>query len=64
MRTEVKTGLLLFAATMTLNCIVGIPHFVMGFLLLLAVGLEIVGALPEKTYSGIKKLKKTLFHKI
>lgn len=64
MRTEVKTGLLLFAAVMTVNCSIGIPHFVLGCLLALSISLELVGALPEKSYSRIKNLKKMIRNKI
>lgn len=62
MRKEFTVGLLLFSVSMTLNVFCSVPHSLLGFLLGLAVFLEIIGALPENAYQKLKKRKKALLH--
>ena len=61
MRKELKIGLLVLALTLTVRQFTLLPEAVTGFLLGLAICFEAVGALPEKRYRKLKRVKRSLF---
>lgn len=63
MRKELKIGILLFGISMTLQCCLGgLPDFLFGLLMGVAICFEILGALPENVYEKWKAKKKALLH--
>lgn len=58
MKNELKYGLLLFAITVTLYHFGMLPHILTGFFFALSICLEVIGALPERTYQRMKCRKE------
>ena len=50
MRTELKLGLLVYAAAFGLNCFVPLPELVLGAASALALCLDVIGILPQPLY--------------
>ena len=60
MRTELKLGLLVYAAAFGLNCFVPLPELVLGAASALALCLDVIGILPQPLYQSLKRAKKAL----
>lgn len=63
MRTELKTGLLLFACTLLLRQLTTVPEGLLGFFLGLSICFEVIAVLPEKAYGRLKQVKGRLFRR-
>lgn len=60
MRTELKLGLLVYAAAFGLNRLVPLPEPVLGAASALALCLDVIGILPQPLYQSLKRAKKAL----
>ena len=60
MRTELKLGLLVYAAAFGLNCFVPLQAQEVRAASALALCLDVIGILPQPLYQSLKRAKKAL----
>lgn len=63
MRKELIIGLACLALCLVLKQFSSVSDFVIGILMGFAISFELIGILPEKSYSALKNWKKAILHR-